>query len=589
MAIQAKNNSKASLMQIKKITPAIILLFLLSIGFASATTAFGDKKPKKPSEQDKYRQADLFAQSLIEKEKGNLEEAFKLINQSLEFIPSDAAANYEKARLLLTMGRKDEALEFAATAIENDTENKWYKVLYARIAKANDHYNEYVEVYEELVEDYPTNLDFLQELAYAYYFTGNYKKSIVAFNDIEKAIGIIEGVSTQKVELYDRLGEPEKAIKEYEKLIEYDPNQPRYYALLAEYSIKTNNKEKAVWAYNKIVELNPDDRYVHISLADFYRKEGAFDKSFEELKLGMANKELELSTKINILISYYAGNLNDEHKKQALEISEILTVTHPKNPLSEVFYASMLYENKDYENARVIFVKILASDGSNYAIWEQLLFCDLYLEDYNLLAEDSEKALEYFPSYPLPWFFAGAAYFQKKEYEKAVDNLLTGKDFVVNNNALLEQFYSTLGDAYNELENYEASYAAFDNTLLLNPENTVVLNNYAYYLSLRKEKLEKAETMAKKSVELDPYNSNNLDTYAWVLFQMKKYEDALNWIKKALQNGGENSGVVNEHYGDILFKMDKKEEAMKYWKIAKTKNDHSDLLDKKIKDEVFYE
>ena len=575
-------------MQLKNIISAIALLFILSTAFASGS-ALGDKKPKKHSEQEKHRQADLFAQSLIEKEKGNLEEAFKLINQSLEIIPTDAAANYEKARLMLAMGRKDEALEFASIAIANDPENKWYKVLYARIAKDNDNYKEYVKIYEELVEEYPTNLEFLQELAFAYYFTGDYKKSIDAFNDIEEIMGMNEGITTQKVDLYDRLGKPEEAIKEYEKLIEYDPSQPRYYALLAEYSTKNQNNEKAIWAYCKIVELNPDDPYVHISLADFYKKEGKMDKSFEELKLGMANKELELSSKINILISYYSGELNAEHKKQALELSEILKATHPDDPLAETFYASMLYENKEYKSARVLFVKILNSDGSNYAVWEQLLFCDLYLEDYNILAEDSDKTIEYFPSYPLPWFFAGVGYFQKKEFEKAVERLLTGKEFVVNNNALLEQFYSTLGDAYNELGNYEASYAAFDNTLRLNPKNALVLNNYAYYLSLRKENLDKAETMAKKSVELDPYNSNNLDTYAWVLFQQQKYEDALKWIKKAFQNGGEESGVVNEHFGDILFKLDKKDEALKYWKMAKTKKDYSELLDKKIKNKTFYE
>ena len=565
-------------------------MFCLIVPVMAGTISIsGDKKSKPPTEKEKYKQADLFAKSLIEKEKGNLEEAFKLIDQSLSIIPKDAAANYEKARLLLAMGRKDEALEFSSIAVNSDIHNKWYKVLYARIAKANDKYDEYVKVYEELVEEYPTNLDFLQELAFAYYFTGDYEKSINSFNNIEEIMGINEGITIQKVDLYDRQGKPDKAIMEYERLIEYDPNQVRYYALLAEYSAKTNNTEKAIWAYEKILELNPDDPYVHISLADFCRKEGNLEKSFDELKLGLANKELELSTKINILINYYSGNLNEEQKKQALELSEVLKATHPNDVLAETFYASMLYENSDYTGARELFIKILDADGSNYAIWEQLLFCDLYLEDYSSLAIDSEKTLEYFPSYPLPWFFAGAAYFQNKEYEKALEKLVAGKDFVVNNNALLEQFYSTLGDTYNELGNYKASYKSFDKTLLLNPENTVVLNNYAYYLSLRQEDLSKAETMAEKAVSLDPYNSNNLDTYAWVLFQLGKYEKALSWIEKAYQNGGESSGVVNEHYGDILIKLGETDEAMKYWLQAKTKTDYSDLLDKKIKDKLFYE
>jgi tetratricopeptide (TPR) repeat protein len=347
--------------------------------------------------------------------------------------------------------------------------------------------------------------------------------------------------------------------------------------------------EKAIWAYEKIVELNPDDPYVHISLAEYYKKQGEDQRAFEELKLGMANKNLSLKTKINLLFSYYSGQLSDEQKKQALELSEILKKTHPDDIMSETFHATMLYENGEYEEARTIFKEIIDENPDNYSLWEQFLFCDLYLEDYKQLATDAEEVIDYFPSYPLPYFFAGIGNFQEKDYVKAQAYLETGIDFVVNNSALLEQFYSTLGDTYNELENYEASYAAYDKVLSLNPENTIVLNNYSYYLSLRSEKLDKAEKMASKAVELDAYNSNNLDTYAWVLYKREKYDEALEWIKKALANGGENSGVVLEHYGDILYKLGKTQEAIEFWVKAKKQKDYSKLLDKKLQNGKLYE
>jgi len=124
---------------------------------------------------------------------------------------------------------------------------------------------------------------------------------------------------------------------------------------------------------------------------------------------------------------------------------------------------------------------------------------------------------------------------------------------------------------------------------MLNPLNSIVLNNYAYYLSLRDENLEKAKQMAEKSVEVDPYNNNNLDTYAWVLYKLADYKNALEWIEKAYNNGGGSSGVVLEHYGDILFKLGKKEDALDYWKQAYEKKDFSEFLEKKIKDKKLYE
>jgi tetratricopeptide (TPR) repeat protein len=205
------------------------------------------------------------------------------------------------------------------------------------------------------------------------------------------------------------------------------------------------------------------------------------------------------------------------------------------------------------------------------------------------LASDSEEAIDLFPNYPLPYFFAGIGNFQLKDFVKARAYLESGKDYVVGNDPLLEQFYSSLGDTYNELKMYEASYEAYDNALKINPENSIVLNNYSYYLSLRAEKLDKAETMSRKSVDLDPYNHNNLDTHAWVLYQLEKYDDALEWIEKAYRNGGDSSGVVLEHYGDILYKLGKKDEAFDYWNKAKEQQDYSEFLDKKIKDKKLYE
>jgi tetratricopeptide (TPR) repeat protein len=559
--------------------------------------AFGQRKNKNKkeeksltlTEQQRYDQADLFIKAVNERELGNLAKSQEMFSAAIEMNPEDPAAFYENARVLQVMGRNDEALAMSEQAVVLDPENKWYKVLYADLSKANGKYDEYVATYEELLAEDPNDLNFLNELAFAYFFTGEYQKSIEIYQRIEEKVGINEALSSQKVQLYNRIGLKDSAVIEYERLIRFYPDEARYYALLAEYCSKNDMNDKAIWAYEKIVEINPDDPYVHISLADFYKKEGNEEKSFEELKLGLSNPKLDLSTKINLLYTYYSGDLNDKKRKQALELSEILKQTHPDDPMGETFYASMLFENKEYELSRQLFNGIIENQAGNYAIWEQLLFCDLYLEDYKSLAEDAENAIDYFPSYPLPYFFAGIGNFQLKDFVKAQAFLDSGKEFVVNNNALLEQFYSSLGDTYNELGKFPASYAAYDKALSINPENTVVLNNYAYYLSLRSEQLEKAEKMAKKSVEMDPYNANNLDTYAWVLYKLGKYQDALNWIKKAYSNSEQPSGVVLEHYGDILYKLGQDQEALNYWNLAKEQSDYSDLLDKKIKDKKLYE
>ncbi|MBC8319911.1 MAG: tetratricopeptide repeat protein [Bacteroidetes bacterium] len=568
----------------------ILIAFLLSFSATSQNSREKRKqKPKELTEKQRYEVADLFARGLIKKETGNLKEALELFENAIEINPNDAAANYEAARILTALGRSDEGLAKSKKATLIDSENIWYKAYYAKISRINENYDDYVKAYEEIVANNPYDLNFLYELAFAYQFTGDYENAISTYDKIEDIIGVNERIITQKTDFYTKLNNPEKGVEEYEKLITSNPDDPRYYALMAEYCSKNGMDDKAIRAYEKIVEINPDDPYVHISLADYYAKKGENDKSVAELKQGLSNPALDLKTKINLLVGYYQGELSSEQKRHALELSEILMEVHEGDPIATSFYASMLYENGEYEKVRPLFRDIVKSGKANYVVWEQLLFCDLYLDDHTALADESEECIDYFPNYPLPYFFAGVGNYQIKDYVKAKAFFESGKEFVVNNNALLEQFYSSIGDTYNELENYEASYSAYDKVLKLNPANSVVLNNYSYYLSLRNHHLDKAKQMAAKSIEIDPYNSNNLDTYAWVLYKLKDYSGALEWIEKAYNNSGSSSGVVLEHYGDILFKLNKETEALKYWMQAREKSDYSDLLDKKIKDKTLYE
>jgi tetratricopeptide (TPR) repeat protein len=102
----------------------------------------------------------------------------------------------------------------------------------------------------------------------------------------------------------------------------------------------------------------------------------------------------------------------------------------------------------------------------------------------------------------------------------------------------------------------------------MEPNNDVVLNNFSYYLSLRKENLDEAEQMSRSVVQRNPTNPTYLDTFAWVLYQQGKYTEAKAIMELALGNGGDQEAILLEHYGDILWKSGEKEHALEYWKKA---------------------
>ena len=139
-----------------------------------------------------------------------------------------------------------------------------------------------------------------------------------------------------------------------------------------------------------------------------------------------------------------------------------------------------------------------------------------------------------------------------------------------------------MGDIYHTKKQMAEAYAAYDSSLVYNPSNIGALNNYAYYLSVERRDLDKAEEMSYKTVKAEPNNSTYLDTYAWILFEKGNYAEARIYIDNAMKNDGEKSDVIVEHCGDIYFMTGDVESALKYWKKALEMGSESKTLKQKI-------
>jgi tetratricopeptide (TPR) repeat protein len=253
--------------------------------------------------------------------------------------------------------------------------------------------------------------------------------------------------------------------------------------------------------------------------------------------------------------------------------------------------------NEQYDKAKKLLRAILKQYPEYGMGWRQMLFvCDQAGEQDSVIYY-GEKARKIFPKEPLYDIYLGYAWMQKGDNGKALEYALEGikkverrgvdyvdKETGFDYRTFQKQFYGLLGEIYKNMGEYKKSDEAFEEGLKLDPEDDLLLNNYSYYLSLRKEKLKKAKKMSWKTVKNNPQNPTYLDTYGWVLFQMEKVKDAEKYIKKALDLGGESSPEILEHYGDILSVTGHKEEAVKYWKMAIEKGGEKEKLEKKIKD-----
>ncbi len=542
------------------------------------------------SEKQQFDFTYYFYSGSKEKLTDNLEAAASSFSKCIQIDKNSAAAHYELANIYYSQKRMTEALIMSKKANELDPTNVWYAQLYCEVLQKNKQYKEAVTVYERTVKANPEKVDLLFELANAYIQTGKYNDAIKTYDLIESKTGLNEDISLQKQKLYLRLNNLDKAANEIRKLIQSNPRETKYYGYLADLYSANGQSQKAYEELKKILELDPENPYAHLALADYYRSVKNKEQSYLEIKKAFESPELDIDTKVKILLSYLTiTSAAPELKAQADELIGILIKVHPKDAKAYSIAGDFYYQDKKLAQAADAFEKALEFDKEKFPIWNQLILIYSELTDFDKMYSRSKEASELFPTQPTLFLLNGIAAYQKKMYKEAATSLKTGANLVIDNNQLTEQFNMYLGDTYHALNDFNTSDDYYEKVLKINPNNIYVLNNYGYYLSLRSEKLERAAELSLKANELEPNQANYQDTYGWILYKQKKYEDAKIWLEKAVASGGAGNGVILEHLGDIYFQLNKLTEALEYWEKAKGKTGVTDLLEKKIKDKKLYE
>ena len=580
----------------KKLSIILILNIVCFTSFSQWRSYYPEEKTTKPPQKNSKKEdtKKLFDASFFNAIKAksleDYDEALAYFAKCIALDKKNPTPFYESAAINTAKGNYEIAIEQIKSAVTLDPKNRWYLLLYAKtLFSKQDFYNAALQ-YKKLIDLEPGNKENYYVLAETYIYANDFKKAIDVYNELEDHVGVDKTISTQKHRLYRQLNDIKGAIKELKHILKLYPDDIETMEILCELYFLNDEKEKAFELYKNLSIITPNNGRIHLTLADYYRESGDKLKSYEELKLAFKSTSLDVDTKIRILISYYKlVDADKEMAKQAYELSKILIEAHPNDLKCRAVFADILYIDNQYQKAKDQYLYILDKDKTKNEIWSQVLFIQAEQNDFEGMLKTSSMALEYFPTDPLFYYFNGLSNRWFNNYDDAIKSLLLGVEFVVENQNLMIEFYSNLADVYNSKQEYDLSDKHYEKVLDIDSNNVIALNNYAYYLSLRGEKLEKAKEMSYKCNSLEVDNGTYQDTYAWVLYQLKQYEQAEKWLLKALSNGGENNPVVVEHYGDVLYKLGKKANALNQWKKAKSLGEASKFLNQKIEEGQLYE
>jgi tetratricopeptide (TPR) repeat protein len=498
---------------------------------------------------------------------GNAGEAISFYQRALGINPESGVAPYEISAILYLRGDANGALIYGRKAVENDPANIWYLNNLANLYFAASYPDSAIVLLEKIVELYPEEEETLFNLAGLYIAEGKAAKGeeIIRtfrskYGDDEKIVyNLLNALNEQ-----NKVAETENLLKEMSQKF---PDNTAYQGMLAELYRDTGREEEADQIYYSLLDSDPDNPVLLISYLNYLFGEKRFDELSNRLSVFMINDSIEVSDKVGVLAGFASDSIFMESHGHTLIMSAmLLEANHPGNREVMLAVASLYSLSGDTEKEILKLKEVTELFPRDYPTREQLLL-KLNETDQNreLFSMAGDVARD-FNVYPLPKLLLAYAANELGQFQIALEELKKVRILINENPEFMMQILLLEADIYYNMMEYELSWSSYEEALLLDPDDALILNNYAYFLAEQNKDLNKAANMVEKALKTER-NVTYIDTWAWILYKQGKNRKALKLMQEVISTGTEDPEIM-EHYGFMLFDSGNCEEAVKYWEKA---------------------
>ena len=537
-----------------------------------------------PEQQRKYDY--FFLEAMRLKEKKDYASAFGLLQHCLDIHPNAASALYEVSQYYMFLRQVPQGQEALEKAVANAPDNYWYSQGLASLYQQQNELDKAVTLLEQMVVRFPAKQDPLFNLLDLYGRQEKYDEVISTLNRLEKHMGKNEQLSMEKFRIYLQMKDDKKAFQEIESLVQEYPMDMRYQVILGDVYLQNGKKQEAYDVYQKVLAAEPDNPMAIFSMASYYKQTGQEELYQQQLDTLLLNKKVTPDTKVGVMRQMIVENEQaDKDSTQIIALFDRIMKQEQDDPQIPMLYAQyLLSKNMESESVPVL-EQVVDLDPTNKAARMMLIGAAVKKEDYKQIIKVCEPGIEATPDALEFYYYLAVAYNQAEKPDSVISICKRALEHTTadSKKEIVSDFYSILGDMYHTQKQMKEAYAAYDSALVYNPSNIGALNNYAYYLSVERRDLDKAEEMSYKTVKAEPNNATYLDTYAWILFEKGNYAEARIYIDNAMKSeGGDKSDVIVEHCGDIYYMTGDVDGALTYWKKALEMGSESKTLKQKI-------
>lgn len=528
----------------------------------------------------------LFFAGLREKLNENYSKAGESFQKILAIDPKNAAVYYEIASLNYRQNKLTEAEAAIKKSVALDANNLWYWKMMAELYKRKGDMEGLITVFNELIRLSPDDDAFYFDKGNAYLLLGKTTEALKTYAELEKKFGVSKALIQARHRI--DLGNKKEATKaELEDMLSAGADDVPGMLDLSQSMVEKGQIENALILLKKAKSINPENYEIDLALADYYQNIKNSKEAGLALRTAFANPEMPAQRKGKIILMIAGGAKNPLLIEEALALTKLAMQTAAADPNMLALYGDLLYQKGDLLAALQQYQEVLKLSEQLYPVWERVLNIQNNTGKYKDAAKTGEEALAIFPNQGILYYYLAFAQHRDQQNAAAMTNIKSALQLDGENTELQALVFALQGEILLDEQKFAAANVAFDKAVALAPKNYLLLNNYAFYLALSNQDLEKAETLIAKAAGALPENTSIADTYALVLFKRGKYAQAKNWAEQAIKHDGAGNGLYLEHYGDILFLYGEKEAALIQWKKAQDAGNDAASLKQKINEKKY--
>jgi tetratricopeptide (TPR) repeat protein len=401
--------------------------------------------------------------------------------------------------------------------------------------------------------------------------------------------------------VYIRAREIDKAIEQYEKMVELDPNNSQsFYTLARLYQFE--RPLKSLELYNTMLGRFGEQLEILAQIVDLNNSLGRHDEAAEAIERMLDLDPGNESLMLTLGSTYLQAEKFEQAKEIFLELFEI----HPDDVDVLTSLVDVYARLDDFETASGYLVQVINNEVLSLDLKIQLgqifiQYIERYSEDYaetmKLAGPIFDAIIELYPDEPQPfffrgivalfsgdyqnaithlirvtdldpenhdaWLYAGESYFQSERYHEAIELLHRGLGIHNDDFDLL----FLIGLSYNRIDDLVRAGEFLDKAVTLKPDNLNALSMLALtYDSM--DEYTQSDSLYEIALTLDSDYHLVLNNYSYSLAERNKDLDrALEMSKRAVEQQPEN-GAYLDTLGWIYFKMGEIELAKQYVRKA---------------------